>query len=47
MATNWKSFDLSMKAVWINFFDTVYDIEEEQIRYILNPSKLKLSPSPK
>jgi hypothetical protein len=46
MATNWKSLDLSMKAVWINFFGTVYDIEEERIWYILNLSKLILSPPP-
>jgi hypothetical protein len=36
-----------MKAVWINFFDTVYDPEEEKIRYILNPSKLILPLPPR
>jgi hypothetical protein len=33
----------NMKVVGIIFLDTVYDIEEKRIQYILNSSKLTLS----
>jgi hypothetical protein len=30
------------KAIWINFFNNVYNTEEDKIQHILNPSKLTL-----